>query len=113
LLHVASLRPVTGRAHIKYRDVRPRSTVHPVSRRSPTLLARSACSEQHRYRVYVARSAWVGRWTGNARASMKAGLAARDSRHLGFASCASITTRGSVPRNQKTAGVSHLPSFDD
>jgi hypothetical protein len=29
------------------------------------------------------------------------------------ASCASITTRGSLPRNQKTAGVSHLPSFDD
>ena len=32
---------------------------------------------------------------------------------LDFASCASITTRGSLPRNQKTAGVSHLPSFDD
>jgi hypothetical protein len=32
---------------------------------------------------------------------------------LVFASCASITTRGSVPRNQKTAGVSDLPSFDD
>jgi hypothetical protein len=30
-----------------------------------------------------------------------------------LASCASITTRGSLPRNQKTAGVSHLPSFDD
>jgi hypothetical protein len=30
-----------------------------------------------------------------------------------FAGCASITTRGSLPRNQKTAGVSHLPSFDD
>jgi hypothetical protein len=30
-----------------------------------------------------------------------------------IASCASITTRGSLPRNQKTAGVSHLPSFDD
>jgi len=29
------------------------------------------------------------------------------------ASCASMTTRGSLPRNQKTAGVSHLPSFDD
>jgi hypothetical protein len=28
-------------------------------------------------------------------------------------SCASITTRGSLPRNQETAGVSHLPSFDD
>jgi hypothetical protein len=34
-------------------------------------------------------------------------------RDLLFASCASITTRGSLPRNQKTAGVSHLPSFDD
>ena len=32
---------------------------------------------------------------------------------LVFASCASMTTRGSLPRNQKTAGVSHLPSFDD
>jgi hypothetical protein len=32
---------------------------------------------------------------------------------LPFASCVSMTTRGSLPRNQKTAGVSHLPSFDD
>jgi hypothetical protein len=34
-------------------------------------------------------------------------------RDLLLASCASMTTRGSLPRNQKTAGVSHLPSFDD
>jgi hypothetical protein len=38
---------------------------------------------------------------------------AKFGRALVLASCASITTRGSLPRNQKTAGVSHLPSFDD
>ena len=30
-----------------------------------------------------------------------------------FASCASIIARDARPRNQNTAGVSHLPSFDD
>jgi hypothetical protein len=38
---------------------------------------------------------------------------AKFGRALVLASGASITTRGSLPRNQKTAGVSHLPSFDD
>jgi len=45
--------------------------------------------------------------------SRKQGSANRPAIDLLFASCASITTRGSLPRNQKTAGVSHLPSFDD
>ena len=46
-------------------------------------------------------------YEGRRRRHQKAGAS------LDFASCASITTRGSLPRNQKTAGVSHLPSFDD
>ena len=41
------------------------------------------------------------------------GASAESSPALLVASCASMTTRGSLPRNQKTAGVSHLPSFDD
>jgi hypothetical protein len=47
------------------------------------------------------------------RGTTEAGPTRRSRLSLLVASCASITTRGSLPRNQKTAGVSHLPSFDD
>ena len=47
----------------------------------------------------------------NARANTKPGLPPSTMSVSHLASCASMTTRGSLPRNQKTAGVSHLPSF--